>query len=88
MCTFVQDSISTYKHDNATIDALCKQAKQFQTQYDSLSDDVERYLVIFRYTKLKDHYDEVFLIRSNDDFNLIEFEDVMSESRRCGTRDL
>ena len=30
-------------------------------------------------TKLKAHYDEVFLIRSNDDFNLDEFEGVMSE---------
>eukprot|EP00800_Vazella_pourtalesii_P014451 TRINITY_DN3671_c0_g1_i5.p1 TRINITY_DN3671_c0_g1~~TRINITY_DN3671_c0_g1_i5.p1 ORF type:complete len:1856 (-),score=445.08 TRINITY_DN3671_c0_g1_i5:392-5959(-) len=79
MCTFVQDCIPSYKHDNATIDALRKRAKQFQTQYASLSDDVERYLVICRYTKLKHHYDEVFLIRSNDDFNLIEFEEVMSE---------
>ena len=79
ICGFVQDYITTYKHDNITIDALRKQAKQFQIQYESLSDDVERYLSIFRYSKLKDHYDEVFLIRSDDDFNLIAFEDVMSD---------
>ena len=79
ICPFVQDYITTYRHDDITTDALSKQAKQFQIQYASLSDDIESYLVICRYTKLKAHYDEVFLIRSNDDFNLDEFEGVMSE---------
>ena len=79
ICPFVQDCVATYTHDDVTIDALRKQAKQFQIQYASLSDDIERYLVICRYTKLKAHYGEVFLIRSNDDFNLVEFEEVMSE---------
>ena len=86
ICAFVQDCITTYKHDNITIDALRKQAKQFQIQYVSLSDDVERYLSIFRYSKLKDHYHEVFLIRSDDDFNLIEFEDAMSEIQMWDAR--
>ena len=36
---------------------------------------------MYLYTKLKNYYDEVFLIRSNDDFNLIEYEVVISEIR-------
>ena len=51
ICPFVQDYITTYRHDDITTDALSKQAKQFQIQYASLSDDIESYLVICRYTK-------------------------------------
>ncbi|KAI6653530.1 hypothetical protein LOD99_3425 [Oopsacas minuta] len=88
ICNILQDSVPSYKPDELGIDVLKKRAKQFQTQYASLSDDIERYLVVCRYRKLRDHYDEIFLIRSEEDFDLNNFEESLSNIQELWDLDI
>ena len=68
-----------YTPDVFSIDELRCKAKKFATHYSLLSDDVERYLSICNYTKLKSEFDEVFLIQADERFDLAHFEEKLSE---------
>ena len=78
VCTILQDANPAYAPGSNEIDELRKKAKEFQTQYASLSDDVERYLSICRYTKLRENYDEILLIDPHEDFDLNNFEESLT----------
>ena len=78
VCNILQDVNPSYKPGAYEIDELRKKAREFQTQYASLSDDVERYLSISRYTKLRENYDEILLIGYHENFDLNNFEESLS----------
>ncbi|KAI6651816.1 Eukaryotic translation initiation factor 2-alpha kinase 1 [Oopsacas minuta] len=58
ICNTLQDCLPSYEPDELGIDVLKKRGKELQTQHASL----------FLYRKLKDQYDEIFLIPSEEDF--------------------